>query len=63
LTLSESAAILVYLAEKTRKLLPAAGQARARVMEQMFLSTRELARANQANSTGRATILNSQFKY
>ena len=36
LTLSESAAILVYLAEKTGKLLPNAAKARARVMEQMF---------------------------
>lgn len=34
--LTESAAILVYLAEKTGKLLPAAGEARARVFEQLF---------------------------
>lgn len=36
LVLTESAAILVYLAEKTGKLLPAAGEARARVFEQLF---------------------------
>jgi glutathione S-transferase len=36
LALSESAAILVYLAEKTGRLLPAAGAARARTMEQLF---------------------------
>jgi glutathione S-transferase len=36
LVLSESAAILVYLAEKSGKLLPAAGAARARVFEQLF---------------------------
>lgn len=34
--LTESAAILVYLAEKTGKLLPAEGSARARVFEQLF---------------------------
>lgn len=36
LVLTESAAILVYLAEKTGKLLPAGGAARARVFEQLF---------------------------
>ena len=36
LALTESAAILVYLAEKTGKLLPASGEGRARVFEQLF---------------------------
>ena len=36
LTLTESAAILVSLAEKTGKLLPASGEGRARVFEQLF---------------------------
>lgn len=36
LVLTESAAILVYLAEKTGKLLPPSGEGRARVFEQLF---------------------------
>lgn len=36
LTLTESAAILVYLAETTGRLLPSGGVARARVFEQLF---------------------------
>ena len=36
LVLTESAAILVYLAEKTGKLLPTDGAGRARVFEQLF---------------------------
>ncbi|MGI3899334.1 MAG: glutathione S-transferase family protein [Janthinobacterium lividum] len=36
LVLTESAAILVHLAEKTGRLLPAGGEARARVFEQLF---------------------------
>lgn len=38
LVLSESAAILVYLAEKSGKLLPANGPARARTFEQLFFN-------------------------
>lgn len=36
MSLTESAAILVYLAERHGALLPAAGEARARVFEQLF---------------------------
>jgi glutathione S-transferase len=36
LTLGESGAILIYLGEKTGKLLPMYGEARFRVLEQMF---------------------------
>lgn len=36
LVLTESAAILIYLAEREGKLLPAEGEARARVFEQLF---------------------------
>jgi GST-like protein len=36
LVLTESVAILIYLAEKTGRLLPAAGEERARVFEQVF---------------------------
>ncbi len=36
MVLTESAAILIYLAEKTGKLLPAGGEGRARVFEQLF---------------------------
>jgi GST-like protein len=36
MVLTESAAILIYLAEKTGRLLPPGGQERARVFEQLF---------------------------
>jgi GSH-dependent disulfide-bond oxidoreductase len=43
--LTESAAILVHLAEKTGKLLPSAGEARARVFEQLFFHASALSPA------------------
>jgi glutathione S-transferase len=43
--LAESAAILVYLAEKTGRLLPAAGASRARVFEQLFFHASALSPA------------------
>lgn len=43
--LTESAAILVHLAEKTGKLLPSDGQARARVFEQLFFHASALSPA------------------
>lgn len=45
LVLSESAAILTYLAEKTGQLLPAEPAARARVFEQMFFHASALSPA------------------
>ncbi|MGE0294558.1 MAG: glutathione S-transferase family protein [Hyphomonadaceae bacterium] len=42
-SLSESAAILVYLAEKTGQLLPAVSPARERVFEQLFFHASSLA--------------------
>jgi len=45
MTLSESAAILVYLAEKTGRLLPASGVGRARVFEQLFFHASALSPA------------------
>ncbi len=43
--LTESAAILVYLAEKTGRLLPASGELRARVFEQLFFHASALSPA------------------
>jgi len=45
MTLTESAAILVYLAEKHGQLLPAEGTARARVFEQLFFHASALSPA------------------
>jgi glutathione S-transferase len=45
LVLTESAAILVYLAEKTGRLLPASGTCRARVFEQLFFHASALSPA------------------
>lgn len=45
LVLTESAAILVYLAEKTGKLLPSDGDTRARVFEQLFFHASALSPA------------------
>lgn len=45
LVLTESAAILVYLAEKSGKLLPSDGEARARVFEQLFFHASALSPA------------------
>ncbi|TPP05859.1 glutathione S-transferase family protein [Rhizobium glycinendophyticum] len=45
LVLTESAAILVYLAEKTGKLLPSDGEGRARVFEQLFFHASALSPA------------------
>ena len=45
LVLTESAAILVYLAEKTGQLLPADGEGRARVFEQLFFHVSALSPA------------------
>jgi glutathione S-transferase len=55
LVLTESAAILIYLAEKTGKLLPASGAARARVFEQLFFHASSLGpgRARPGTSSGR----------
>lgn len=43
--LAESAAILVHLAEKTGRLLPTSGEARARVFEQLFFHASALSPA------------------
>ncbi|EQB33779.1 glutathione S-transferase family protein [Sphingobium ummariense] len=45
LVLTESAAILVYLAEKTGQLLPADGEGRVRVFEQLFFHASALSPA------------------
>lgn len=45
MSLSESAAILVYLAERHGALLPAGGEARARVFEQLFFHASALSPA------------------
>lgn len=45
LVLTESAAILVYLAEKTGRLLSASGEGRARVFEQLFFHASALSPA------------------
>lgn len=45
LVLTESAAILVYLAEKTGRFLPTSGAARARVFEQLFFHASALSPA------------------
>ena len=45
LVLTESAAILVHLAEKTGRLLPSQGEARARVFEQLFFHASTLSPA------------------
>ena len=45
LVLTESAAILVWLAEKTGQLLPASGEARARTFEQLFFHASALSPA------------------
>lgn len=45
LVLTESAAILVYLAEKTGRLMPESGEGRARVFEQLFFHASALSPA------------------
>lgn len=45
LVLTESAAILVYLADKTGRLLPTSGEGRARVFEQLFFHASALSPA------------------
>jgi GST-like protein len=66
LVLTESAAILVYLAEKTGLLLPTDGGARARVFEQLFFHASALSPAfGQAgffrNQTERQPIAEARF--